>query len=446
MTKFLDQAGLTYFWGKIKSWVQNYVGNGTFTVKANSTSIKSFTANQATNDSVIVTFKDGTDIALSGNASTGEITINHGNSGTGTAQETPVFKKFSYNAQGHINGVADVTNADLPVPVNDAEFQIKTKVGSTETEVADFTANQSGDPDGITFVQGSNIVLTPNTTNKTITIEAVATAPNDGHFSVKKDGDTNFPNGFDIFSADTPRNHILNFAEGNQINLTLEGDTTLDSEGAKLTVSHATVNSSNSPIAAPAPTGTLNSYTAGSGLLTGITLTHSNGHITAVNPTYQKINYATSSEGGLMSASDKQAVDNINTAIANALTSAITPKGTVTAQQFVDLVQAQNSILSSTNLGNMYNLSTPLVIGRTETGDVSLFYNYFVEGSDLTDTGTERYVIQPGTNLLIVNTGTAANPTYEIDILSGYLDLSGYWETANLVALTNSEIDAICVA
>ena len=50
-------------------------------------------------------------------------------------------------------------------------YTVKTLVGSTTTNVSDFTANQSS-ADDVTFVQGSNVTITPDTTNRKITIAA----------------------------------------------------------------------------------------------------------------------------------------------------------------------------------------------------------------------------------------------------------------------------------
>ena len=62
---------------------------------------------------------------------------------------------------------------NIPI-VNDATYSVKTNVSGTETTVSDFTANQST-ADSITFVQGSNVTLTPDSTNKKITIAATDT-------------------------------------------------------------------------------------------------------------------------------------------------------------------------------------------------------------------------------------------------------------------------------
>lgn len=83
------------------------------------------------------------------------------------------------DAKGHVVGVNSValkaTNNTYTIPtVNNGTYSIKTLVGSTSTTVSDFTANQSS-TDDVTFVQGSNITLTPDKTNRKITIAATNT-------------------------------------------------------------------------------------------------------------------------------------------------------------------------------------------------------------------------------------------------------------------------------
>lgn len=63
------------------------------------------------------------------------------------------------------------TPPDHTYTVNNGTYSVKTLVGSTTTTVSDFTANQSG-TDDITFVQGSNVTITPDATNRKITIAA----------------------------------------------------------------------------------------------------------------------------------------------------------------------------------------------------------------------------------------------------------------------------------
>lgn len=59
----------------------------------------------------------------------------------------------------------------IPAAAANGTYTVKTLVGSTTTNVSDFTANQSS-ADDVTFVQGSNVTITPDATNRKITIAA----------------------------------------------------------------------------------------------------------------------------------------------------------------------------------------------------------------------------------------------------------------------------------
>lgn len=69
----------------------------------------------------------GTGLSKSGN------TLNHSNSIS--AVTTAAFKKFKYDAQGHITGVADVSASDLP-----AHTHSYATVSDVESEISDFAA------------------------------------------------------------------------------------------------------------------------------------------------------------------------------------------------------------------------------------------------------------------------------------------------------------------
>ena len=341
--------------------------------------------------------------------------------------------------------------------VGNAEFQIKTKVGNTVTEVADFTANQQAVanngvevPDGITFIQGNNVVLTPNTTNKTITIAAVATAPNNGNLEVSTvAGGT----GTLLTTMDETNYKTLTIAGGTNINTAI---TTAEDE-VIVTVNHDTMTySAETSSELTKDSATATTYVVGNNILSGMTFYNNNGHITKITPTYSKIAYATESTGGLMSAEDKKTLKQVNQNIANALTSAITPKGSISASDLVSAVTDSESILNSTHVGDLYQLSSPLVIGQTQSGDVSMTYGYFVDGGQITETGTTRFVLQTGTYVMIVNTGTTQNPVYKLDIVSGLYDMSNYVETSDIKVIpvdTSDDdyeegvptIDSICV-
>ena len=70
--------------------------------------------------------------------------------------------------------------------------------------------------------------------------------------------------------------------------------------------------------------------------------------------------------------------------------------------------------LSDNVLGNVYNVTDAF----TTTAD-------FVEGAG------KSY--PAGTNVVVVNTGTTASPTYKFDVLAGFVDLSGYVPTSRTV-------------
>lgn len=76
---------------------------------------------------------------------------------------------------------------------------------------------------------------------------------------------------------------------------------------------------------------------------------------------------------------------------------------------------------SSSTEGFVYNVSDSF----TTTAD-------FVEGAGNT--------YPAGTNVVIINT---TGSTYKYDVLSGFVDLSGYVLSSDLVAITNAEIDTI---
>ena len=67
MAKFLDQAGLSYFWGKIKSYVADYhsnhlpaVGDKAFKFKTSNNLATVITMNEGTNDKTLEINGDGT--------------------------------------------------------------------------------------------------------------------------------------------------------------------------------------------------------------------------------------------------------------------------------------------------------------------------------------------------------------------------------------------------
>lgn len=108
-----------------------------------------------------------------------------------------------------------------------------------------------------------------------------------------------------------------------------------------------------------------------------------------------------------------QTASDVNTAIDSKISSTYKAKGSVA---FANL-----PALTSANEGNVYNVSDAF----TTTSD-------FIEGAG------NSY--PAGTNVVIINT---TGTTYKYDVLSGFVDLSAYQLSAELIAITNSEIDTI---
>ena len=108
-----------------------------------------------------------------------------------------------------------------------------------------------------------------------------------------------------------------------------------------------------------------------------------------------------------------QTASDVETAIDTKISSAYKIKGSVA---FASL-----PALSSNKEGFVYNITDSF----TTTSD-------FVEGAGNT--------YPAGTNVVIVNT---TGSTYKYDVLAGFVDLSGYVLSSDLVAITNAEIDTI---
>lgn len=108
-----------------------------------------------------------------------------------------------------------------------------------------------------------------------------------------------------------------------------------------------------------------------------------------------------------------QTASDVNAAIDNKLGSTYKPKGSIAFASLPSLI--------AENEGNVYNITDAF----TTTSD-------FVEGAG------KNY--PAGTNVVIVNT---TGTTYKYDVLSGFVDLSGYVLATELVAITNAEIDVI---
>lgn len=104
------------------------------------------------------------------------------------------------------------------------------------------------------------------------------------------------------------------------------------------------------------------------------------------------------------------------TEIDNKLSSTFKPGGSVTFQNL--------PALSAGNLGKIVNVTDSF----TTTAD-------FVEGAGKT--------YPAGTNVAIVDVGSAGSPSYKYDIQGSFFDLSGYAEDSDFGLATTGEIDAL---
>lgn len=108
-----------------------------------------------------------------------------------------------------------------------------------------------------------------------------------------------------------------------------------------------------------------------------------------------------------------QTATDVSSAISSAISSTYKPSGSIA---FANLPTLGESVL-----GNVYNITDAF----TTTAD-------FVEGANKSHPA--------GTNVAVVKVGN----DYKFDVMAGFVDLSGYVETTDLVAITNAEIDIIC--
>ena len=118
----------------------------------------------------------------------------------------------------------------------------------------------------------------------------------------------------------------------------------------------------------------------------------------------------------LTNDSGYQTASDVQTSISEQIGKVYKPKGSIL---FADL-----PALTAAELGNVYNVTDAF----TTTAD-------FKEGAGIS--------VPAGSNVGIINDGTDQNPVYKYDLFSGFVDLTDYWNTTNLTALTTVEIDEV---
>lgn len=107
---------------------------------------------------------------------------------------------------------------------------------------------------------------------------------------------------------------------------------------------------------------------------------------------------------------------NVNNLISQAVSTVYTPKGSLTD------ISTLTTLAASGKVGDVYNISSEF----TTT-------NVFIEGIG------KKY--PAGTNIVLVE----VEETKKWDVLAGSVDLSGYVQASEMVAITPTEINEICV-
>lgn len=117
-----------------------------------------------------------------------------------------------------------------------------------------------------------------------------------------------------------------------------------------------------------------------------------------------------------VTSQDYATTTNVNTLISQAVSTVYTPKGSLAD------ISTITTLATSGKVGDVYNISSEF----TTTAD-------FVEGAGK--------VYPAGTNIVLVTVEEAK----KWDVLAGSVDLSAYVKSSEMVAITDGEIDEICV-
>ncbi len=149
----------------------------------------------------------------------------------------------------------------------------------------------------------------------------------------------------------------------------------------------------------------------------------SNGDAATANTVYGAKAYADTKKSEVIgTASDQASANTINgakayadAAIADAIISAYKPGGSKTAAEILDTT---NDLLVAANEGKVYNVSSDLTIAAA---DKARFVEN-VEGA-----------YAAGSNVVVINAGTAETPAYKFDVLPGM---------TNMVDITTATIDS----
>lgn len=192
-----------------------YTFDGTYNASTNKAATVSTVTNAIDDLDGVITGSAGAGKTLTAFSQTnGKVTATFGNISITKSQVSDFPTLATVATSGSYN---DLSNKPTIPTVYNATFSVKTKVGSnTAVTAADFTANQNS-ADDITFIQGSNITLTTDTTNRTITIAAIQPTVNNGTLTIQGNSTA-----ASTFTANQSGNTTLNIVGSNGITVTGE--------------------------------------------------------------------------------------------------------------------------------------------------------------------------------------------------------------------------------
>ena len=116
---------------------------------------------------------------------------------------------------------------------------------------------------------------------------------------------------------------------------------------------------------------------------------------------------------------------------------AITGKGYQTASEVESAIKAATtSVYKPAGSVAFTNLPTPAAANE---GNVYNITDSFTTTASFVEGAGNKY--PAGTNVVVIKSGTS----YLFDVLPGFIDLSGYVLSSDIVSITNAELDDICV-
>lgn len=116
---------------------------------------------------------------------------------------------------------------------------------------------------------------------------------------------------------------------------------------------------------------------------------------------------------------------------------AITGKGYQTASEVESAIKAATtSVYKPAGSVAFTNLPTPATANE---GNVYNITDSFTTTASFVEGAGNKY--PAGTNVVVIKSGTS----YLFDVLPGFIDLSGYVLSSDIVSITNAELDDICV-